>query len=606
MAVIRAGKAVHAANLGLYLDRPPLLVPERGLAGGNNFRITDGQVTNFNVGWAKFNDINLDGKPVTLIEEFHPQGGIRKVIFGNTTDLFQFAQDTLSYITPRYGTGTISVTNGSATVTGSGTAWETAGIKAGDFIALGADETDPAATWYEVESVDSETQITLTENYAGSTSSGEAYTIRKTFTADIFTPYATEVFRNADVPGTNGDRWYATNGINPVVAWDGKEDQVYVPDLGDISTCVSLRRYKNTMVFVAPTVSGTFQGGMIRTSAIGQPENTATLEAAQFIIHDGDDPLVTARPIGEQLAIYAEKAIYLAQFVGPPIMFVFRAAVPGYGTKSHRGVVVFPNHHLFIANDGQYKFDGVAAAPHAMHVWSNVAGRISPNRPELIQGLIDEGNAELLWVVPLNSDADSEEGPPEIAYVGHYLEEVGEQNPMPHSVRQLPATALGTYRKETTLTFDELDIPFNEALFRWDDSSIQSQFAQVLFGTNDGDIMQLGESTQDGTEPTSFVRFSRRPLVDSRRNGVVHRVYPHDQFTGVGDLTVNLRLFDSPNTTTVKEQVEYLLPLDGTERFAPFRASARFVEVEFGSGPSASGRWSIEGYDMDVVPGGDR
>src|SRR5690606_33169776 len=119
MAVQTRGRAVHAANLGLYLDRPPLLVPERGLSAGSNFRIADAQLTNYNVGWSAFHDVNLDGKPVTLIEEFRAAGELRKLILGNTTDLFQFSQSTLSYITPRYGTGTVSVTNGSPTVTGS-------------------------------------------------------------------------------------------------------------------------------------------------------------------------------------------------------------------------------------------------------------------------------------------------------------------------------------------------------------------------------------------------------------------------------------------------------------------------------------------------------
>src|SRR5690606_39015668 len=170
----------------------------------------------------------LDGKPVLLIEQFQPRGGVRKTIFGNTTDLFQYVSGTLSYITPRYGTGTISVTNGSKTVTGTGTAWETAGVKAGDLICLGADVVDPGATWYEIASGDSETQITLLNEHAESTSAGEAYTIRLTFTSNILQPYETEASRNGTNlgSGSDGARWYATNGVDPIVAWDGSTDQV--------------------------------------------------------------------------------------------------------------------------------------------------------------------------------------------------------------------------------------------------------------------------------------------------------------------------------------------------------------------------------------------
>ncbi len=48
------------------------------------------------------------------------------------------------------------------------------------------------------------------------------------------------------------------------------------------------------------------------------------------------------------------------------------------------------------------------------------------------------------------------------------------------------------------------------------------------------------------------------------------------------------------------------MPLDGSQRFAPFRNEARFVEVEFGTGPSTPGQWALEGYDMDTVEAGSR
>jgi hypothetical protein len=608
MAIQQRGKAVHAANLGLYFDRPPLLVPERGLSAGDNFRIQNGQATNQNVGWSDF-EVNLDDKPVILIDEFQPQGGTRKSIFANTTDLFQYFNETLTYITPRHdATGeTIDVTLNDDEVTGNGTAWETDGIKAGDFICIGANEDDPAATWYEIESVDSETALTLTGNYLGATAATQAYTIRRTFTSSIFEPFFSAPFPNADdVSGTDGDRWYATNGVDPIVAWDGTATQVYYSHAG-VDTCKYLTRYKNTLVLVAPTVGGTLESQSIITSAIGQPENISTLEAAEFVVHDGADPLIAAKQIGELLAIYAGSAIYLAQFVGAPIMYVFRTAVADYGARSARGIVSFPGYHLVFSNDCQRRFDGVSAEPVNQHVWKDITRRSSPNRPELVQGVIDEGNAEVIWVVPLNSDADADEGPPERAYVGAYLEDVGE-NPMAHSVRQLPATAIGTYVSSSVLTFDELTLGFDTYSIRWDDQQLQSAFPQILFGDNNGDIWQLNAQNQDETVPTSFVRFSRRPLVDSRHNGVIKRVYPNVDFQAgsTGLATVNLRLFDSPNGTTAKQEVEETISLDGTERFAAFRNSARFVEVEFGTGPSTPGVWSLEGYDMDVAPGGER
>lgn len=69
-----------------------------------------------------------------------------------------------------YETGTISVTNGSTTVTGSGTDF-LAGAQVGE--ALYA----PDGRFYEISAIVSATEITLRNNYLGSTQSGQSYTI---------------------------------------------------------------------------------------------------------------------------------------------------------------------------------------------------------------------------------------------------------------------------------------------------------------------------------------------------------------------------------------------------------------------------------------------
>jgi len=73
-----------------------------------------------------------------------------------------------------YRTGTITVTNGSASVTGSGTQFVTSNIRIGD--ALHA----PDGRVYEVTAVASATQITITPAYLGGTASGQDYAIQPT------------------------------------------------------------------------------------------------------------------------------------------------------------------------------------------------------------------------------------------------------------------------------------------------------------------------------------------------------------------------------------------------------------------------------------------
>lgn len=73
---------------------------------------------------------------------------------------------------PAYGVGTVSVTNGSNAITGIGTAFLSEFPSSGvGLIIIGDDE-------YQVDTVSSDTALTLTSNYTGPTISGIAYSIR--------------------------------------------------------------------------------------------------------------------------------------------------------------------------------------------------------------------------------------------------------------------------------------------------------------------------------------------------------------------------------------------------------------------------------------------
>ena len=76
----------------------------------------------------------------------------------------------------QYSTGTASVTNGSATVTGTNTLW-LANVTAGDSFTVAGD-----GVMYDVASVDTDTQVTLSVAYAGVTASGVVYAIGTGFT----------------------------------------------------------------------------------------------------------------------------------------------------------------------------------------------------------------------------------------------------------------------------------------------------------------------------------------------------------------------------------------------------------------------------------------
>jgi hypothetical protein len=78
----------------------------------------------------------------------------------------------------QYVTGTVTVNVGSAVVTGVGTLWLNQ-LGPGDQILVGGPASG-SRIWYTILTVDSNTQVTLTSNYLGPSSAGNAYCFRGT------------------------------------------------------------------------------------------------------------------------------------------------------------------------------------------------------------------------------------------------------------------------------------------------------------------------------------------------------------------------------------------------------------------------------------------
>jgi hypothetical protein len=93
----------------------------------------------------------------------------------------------------QYRTGTVSVTNGDATVTGVDTEW-LANVGPGDFFRVTGD-----IVGYEIASVTNDLSLELTSTYAGSTASGLGYQITIDFTPTLDLPLITAGDLGTDV-----------------------------------------------------------------------------------------------------------------------------------------------------------------------------------------------------------------------------------------------------------------------------------------------------------------------------------------------------------------------------------------------------------------------
>lgn len=108
-------------------------------------------------------------------DTFNPANYIDSTVINDTllvVDGEGYIQKYRGSTNANYSTGTISVTNDTDEVTGSGTSWATTtNAEVGEYIQL------PDGKWYRITVVNSDTSITVEGVYSGSTLAGQAYVI---------------------------------------------------------------------------------------------------------------------------------------------------------------------------------------------------------------------------------------------------------------------------------------------------------------------------------------------------------------------------------------------------------------------------------------------
>lgn len=206
-----------------------------------------------------------------LTSEFSYKGFITLSTFPNGAGNYSFRD--MKALRYDYITGTVEV-NGTG-VTGSGTAWTTSRLSAGSRIGFGSTTGSQITNWYEISSLEGNTNLTLTSN-AGSISAGTNYIIEdlqivsvlasstttrtglyttKGLRPEIFTPGGTNVAAAASADNIRGTYFLAdkvigsqTNDdpiglvVDDFESWQSQS--VYVVDRFTAVTPSQMRVYK--------------------------------------------------------------------------------------------------------------------------------------------------------------------------------------------------------------------------------------------------------------------------------------------------------------------------------------------------------------------------
>jgi len=148
------------------------------------------------------------------------------------------------------------------------------------------------------------------------------------------------------------DTFIFTNGVDPVMQWDGLAPRVTA--LPSAPKGKIVRKFAERLFvlhLVIEPMSLAWSTPLDHTDFSGPGSGMVTLS-------QGVDWIQSAEPLGPYLVIYRERSVVLCTYVGGSQLFRFDTLAPGIGPVAPRAIVNLGNEHIFLGWDQVYSYQG--------------------------------------------------------------------------------------------------------------------------------------------------------------------------------------------------------------------------------------------------------
>lgn len=289
------------------------------------------------------------------------------------------------------------------------------------------------------------------------------------------------------------DTFLMTNSVDVVKKWTGSGDIATLGGMtdcepGGISVkCKIIRSFADFVVALNTTEDGSAFSQRVRWNKRGvlevwKNDSAGAGQAGYTDISDTPGQIYNASKIGNSLAIYKEDGIWLMSYVGLPAIFAFRGVVSGRGLIAPRALANLGDVHIFIAQDNIYLFNGASAQPIGNAVKDFFYSDLNAGFKDRIATIILRDLNEVWFAYPSTSSTG------DLDKILTYNYKTGA-----FSFADIAGTCLFSFLQGTDITWETIpDTTWDDAAGAWDDFTLAANFPAILFGTNDGYVMRVG------------------------------------------------------------------------------------------------------------------
>ena len=444
--------------------------------------------------------------------------------------------DRFVFINKLYTTGTITIeATNLKKVTGTGTAFST-NTKAGDFFKIGAEAVHTDSTWYEVDSVESDTVLYLKTDATAVTDS--AYVIRQTFSGSDFDYWSVIVFH---------EKLLATNrGVDNIVIWEGPNVSPYqVSDLACSYKTTFLYSYNERVLLLRTIEGGDEKPFRIRWSGLGNEADWAeppTSDSGSMEVNEGDGVLQGAATYRGNLIIFKTFAMVRVWNVESEMVFN-KSLLFDIGTNAPDSIFEMEDGIYFYGGDNTFRFfDGLVPRVISSEI-EHITKNINPNFEQYIQVTFIEELNQILWAI---AEANSEINNKVLIYDLNFARNNW-------GVENMEVASLGYYETEAAYDWSSMSMFVNWLDWWWPSWKYRAGLAAFpidVIGSYDGKVYRLNGSEKDVGEDYTGYQVLETDLGGGKRLSIFDRlllIQAYIRQEAAGTLDFHIKRDDEPN-----------------------------------------------------------
>ncbi len=409
-------------------------------------------------------------------------------------------------------------------------------IKSGDYLGVGSNY-HTGSTFNEIDAVVSDTEITLTTAYVGSTASFQPYMVRNTFTGSETNLWSRTEF----LDDVLGEIWIASNGVDKPVYYTGSGQVVDLTMPTGVTAAKYIISYYDRLVISWTVEGGANQPTRLRWSAVANANSWNDLHVIDLVQPDFTWWIQGMILFGDYLVIPKEAGAYIARPVATDDIFDFEFASHFFGNFAPFSLIPIGNKIYYMGYENRFRVATLTGDDPIFHAVAPYTRAVDPTLAEHTYGYQLEYHDEIRWFLPFDSDNNIQ---PVVVY--NYLHEVTQ---IWEYITTSGFACVGEYLNQADLYVDDAtwgEYYLDEQEGYWDDRSLLASAPVILYGGRDGVVYtaDIG-NTDDGS---SFTRKFVTSRIDFEMPHKKKRLFRQEWWldaSTAGSVTVKLKKDDN-------------------------------------------------------------